>query len=226
MKLQNILYSPYKRSTTLKGLVGVALNGVVTYVSKLYPRSNTDKDIVKDCGVLKQLVPGDLVLADKGTNERESLYHQCSHTASGLQTAYRAIGLRDEARNSGRPRRQSAAAPRGSGRRARHRSERSPAERSRPERDPAATMGDASFERERCKINARRVRPKGKGWRGQWLAGHPATLHAASSLLPALLGTGSPSESSSMTTLLAEFNAPFRPGHAVLIGAPSRRTVA
>ncbi|KAG0437981.1 hypothetical protein HPB47_017202 [Ixodes persulcatus] len=66
MKLQNILYSPYKRSTTMRGLVGVAPNGVVTYVSKLYPGSNTDKDIVKDCGVLKQLVPGDLLLADKG----------------------------------------------------------------------------------------------------------------------------------------------------------------
>ncbi|KAG0410462.1 hypothetical protein HPB47_012426 [Ixodes persulcatus] len=30
MKLQNVLYSPYKRSTTLKCLVGVAPNGVVT----------------------------------------------------------------------------------------------------------------------------------------------------------------------------------------------------
>uniref|UniRef100_A0A0K8RD06 DDE Tnp4 domain-containing protein n=1 Tax=Ixodes ricinus TaxID=34613 RepID=A0A0K8RD06_IXORI len=75
MKLQNILYSPYKRSTTLKGLVGVAPNGVVTYVSKLYPGSNTDKDIVKDCGVLKQLVTkGNLsTLTDKGFLIRDLL---------------------------------------------------------------------------------------------------------------------------------------------------------
>ncbi|KAG0431687.1 hypothetical protein HPB47_021543 [Ixodes persulcatus] len=73
MKLQNILYCPYKRSTTLKGLVGVAPNGIVTYVCTLYPGSNRDNDIVKDCCALKRLVPGDLVLADKGFLIRDVL---------------------------------------------------------------------------------------------------------------------------------------------------------
>ncbi|KAM7289842.1 uncharacterized protein ISCGN_029970 [Ixodes scapularis] len=86
MKLQNILYSPYKRSTSLKGLVGVVPNGVVTSVSKLYPGSNTDRDIVKDCGVLKQLVPGDLVLADKGFLIRNFLPPglRCGHRMATL----------------------------------------------------------------------------------------------------------------------------------------------
>jgi len=63
---QKLTYSSYKHKNTLKGLIGVALNGVITYASKLYPGSTSDKKIVGHCGVLNILHPGDLVLADKG----------------------------------------------------------------------------------------------------------------------------------------------------------------
>lgn len=63
---QRQMYSSYKHRNTLKGLVGVAPNGVVTYISQLYPGSVSDKKIVKDCGVLKVFEAGDLILADKG----------------------------------------------------------------------------------------------------------------------------------------------------------------
>nr|CAH7713592.1 unnamed protein product [Callosobruchus chinensis] len=66
MSTQKLTYSSYKHRNTCKGLVGVAPNGVVTYVSCLYPGSTSDKKIVKDCGILDQLEAGDLVLADKG----------------------------------------------------------------------------------------------------------------------------------------------------------------
>lgn len=66
MASQKITYSSYKHRNTCKGLVGVAPNGVVTFVSCLYPGSTSDKKIVKDCGILEQLEAGDLVLADKG----------------------------------------------------------------------------------------------------------------------------------------------------------------
>lgn len=66
MTAQKLTYSSYKHRNTCKGLVGVAPNGVVTYVSPLYPGSTSDKKIVKDCGILDQLEAGDLVLADKG----------------------------------------------------------------------------------------------------------------------------------------------------------------
>jgi len=62
---QKLTYSSYKHKNTLKGLVGVAPNGVITYDSKLYPGSTSDKKIVNHCGVLEILQPGDLVLADK-----------------------------------------------------------------------------------------------------------------------------------------------------------------
>ncbi|KAG5880646.1 hypothetical protein JTB14_015622 [Gonioctena quinquepunctata] len=44
---------------------GVAPNGVVTYVSDLYPGSTSDKKIVEDSGILEKMEPGDL-RADKG----------------------------------------------------------------------------------------------------------------------------------------------------------------
>ena len=47
-------------------IVGVAPNGVVTYVSNLYPGSISDKAIVQQSGFLNLLTAGDMVLADKG----------------------------------------------------------------------------------------------------------------------------------------------------------------
>ena len=59
-------YSHYKHRNTFKGLVGVAPNGTVTFLSKLYPGSVSDKEIVRHSGVLDHMEPGDMVMADKG----------------------------------------------------------------------------------------------------------------------------------------------------------------
>jgi len=66
MKSKNLVHSTYKGYSTAKGAVGVAPNGTITFVSDLYPGSNSDKTIMRECGVLDSLQPGDLVLADKG----------------------------------------------------------------------------------------------------------------------------------------------------------------
>ncbi|KAL4009131.1 hypothetical protein ACER0C_002983 [Sarotherodon galilaeus] len=63
----------YKRRTTLKALIGVAPNGVITFVSNLYGGSASDKAITADCGVLQHLQPGDMVIADKGFTIRDIL---------------------------------------------------------------------------------------------------------------------------------------------------------
>ena len=41
---------------SFKVLVGVAPNAVITYVSKLYPGSISDKAIVQESGLLNQLL--------------------------------------------------------------------------------------------------------------------------------------------------------------------------
>lgn len=66
MDHQRLTYSSYKHRNTWKLLVGVAPNGVITFVSKAFPGSTSDKKIVEESKVLDQMVAGDLILADKG----------------------------------------------------------------------------------------------------------------------------------------------------------------
>ena len=66
MENQCSTFSHYKQRNTFKGLEGVAPNGVITFVSDLYPGSVSDKEIVRHSGILEQMAPGDLILADKG----------------------------------------------------------------------------------------------------------------------------------------------------------------
>lgn len=66
MSQQNATYSSYRGMHSFKVIVGVAPNGVITYVSNLYPGSISDKAIVQQSGFLNHLTTGDMVLADKG----------------------------------------------------------------------------------------------------------------------------------------------------------------
>jgi len=50
--LRSEFYSSYKSATTLKGLVGITPNGAVSFISKLYAGSISDREIVKRCGIL------------------------------------------------------------------------------------------------------------------------------------------------------------------------------
>ncbi|XP_029348362.1 uncharacterized protein LOC103310650 [Acyrthosiphon pisum] len=73
MVTQKATFSSYKHYHTLKTLIGVAPNGVVTFVSDFFPGSTSDKTITLKSGVLSQLEPGDLILADKGFLIRDIL---------------------------------------------------------------------------------------------------------------------------------------------------------
>lgn len=66
MSQQNATYSNYRGMNSFKVIVGVAPNAVITYVSKLYPGSISDKEIVKQSGLKNHMACGDLILADKG----------------------------------------------------------------------------------------------------------------------------------------------------------------
>ena len=66
MNQQNSTYSNYRGMHSFKVIVGVAPNGVISYVSNLYPGSISDKAIVQQSGFLNHLTAGDMVLADKG----------------------------------------------------------------------------------------------------------------------------------------------------------------
>ncbi|PFX17862.1 THAP domain-containing protein 11 [Stylophora pistillata] len=66
MSDQKLTYSTYRGMNSFKTIVGVAPNAVITYVSKLFPGSVSDKVTVQKSGILKHFVAGDIILADKG----------------------------------------------------------------------------------------------------------------------------------------------------------------
>ena len=66
MSEQRATYSTYRGMNSYKVIIGVAPNAVITFVSELYPGSISDKEIVKQSGILDQMEVGDLILADKG----------------------------------------------------------------------------------------------------------------------------------------------------------------
>jgi len=66
MSQQSLTYSSYRGMNSFKVLVGVAPNGVISFVSNFYPGSISDKEIVKQSNLLNHMHTGDLILADKG----------------------------------------------------------------------------------------------------------------------------------------------------------------
>ena len=58
--------TPPSAQHTAKLLVGIAPSGVVVFVSRCYPGSTTDKEIVVNSGILNKLDVGDNIMADKG----------------------------------------------------------------------------------------------------------------------------------------------------------------
>jgi len=73
MNIQRNTYSSYKHRNTWKALIGIAPNGVVTFISSLFPGSTSDKMVTLKSGLLEKLVAGDLIIADKGFLIRDIL---------------------------------------------------------------------------------------------------------------------------------------------------------
>ena len=66
-------WSQYKHHNTVKFLIGIAPQGFVSYISTAWGGRASDKTIVEESGILKKLLPGDVVLADRGFNVEESV---------------------------------------------------------------------------------------------------------------------------------------------------------
>ncbi len=62
----SVCYSNYKSRHTVKVVTGIAPNGTIAFCSDAYPGSTSDVKITDHCGIINQLTPGDLILADKG----------------------------------------------------------------------------------------------------------------------------------------------------------------
>ena len=66
-------WSSYKNHNTVKYLISITPQGTVSFISKGYGGRASDKYITENSGYINYLLPGDVILADRGFNVAESV---------------------------------------------------------------------------------------------------------------------------------------------------------
>ena len=66
-------WSNYKHRNTAKLLIGIIPQGTVAFISESWGGRVSDKHLTEHCGILKKLLPGDVVLADRGFDIADSV---------------------------------------------------------------------------------------------------------------------------------------------------------
>ena len=70
---KSVTWSQYKHYNTAKYLISITPQGVISYISNGWGGRASDKYIIESSGYLSNLLPGDVVLADRGFNVAESV---------------------------------------------------------------------------------------------------------------------------------------------------------
>ena len=65
-------WSNYKKHNTVKFLIGITLQGSIAFISKGLGGRVSDVHLTENCGLLRNFLPGDVVLADRGFNIQEA----------------------------------------------------------------------------------------------------------------------------------------------------------
>lgn len=62
----------------MKYLIGITPQGAISFISKGWGGRDSDKHITENCGLLNKLLPGDIVLADRGFDIKDSVGMMCA----------------------------------------------------------------------------------------------------------------------------------------------------
>ena len=71
-------WSSCKHHNTVKFLMGITPQGAISFISKGWGGRVTDKHITEHCGFLNYILPGDVVLADRGFDIQDIVGSQCA----------------------------------------------------------------------------------------------------------------------------------------------------
>ena len=63
---RNKTYSHYKSHNTMKYLIAISPLGFISYISRGWGGRVSDKYMTEHCGILDKILPGDVILADRG----------------------------------------------------------------------------------------------------------------------------------------------------------------
>ena len=96
LKTRAQTWSNYKHHNTIKFLIGILPQGVVTHISKGWGGRVSDQYNTNNCGFLEHLMLGDLILANKGFNVEESIGLYCAEVkipplTQGKKNSYRKL---------------------------------------------------------------------------------------------------------------------------------------
>ena len=72
------IWSQCKHHNTVKFLIGISPQGVITFISKAWGGRVSDKYLTEHSGILNNLLPGDCVMADRGFDIAESTAMYCA----------------------------------------------------------------------------------------------------------------------------------------------------
>lgn len=78
LKAKAQTWSSYKYKNTVKYLIAITSQGVISFISQGWGGRTSDKHITENCSLLNNLLPGDVVLADRGFTISESLGFHCA----------------------------------------------------------------------------------------------------------------------------------------------------
>ena len=93
-RAQSSTFSNYKHHNTAKGLVGIAPNGMVTFVSDLYTGRISDRKITSDSGIYDLSEGGDSIMADRGFDLEGDLPREISLNIPPFLDTESSVGCR------------------------------------------------------------------------------------------------------------------------------------